>query len=101
MDYSIDSAGGKTVIALKGRLTFNDHASFRDLIKKMLDAPHSDQVIDLSALDFVDSAGLGMLLIAREELQGRDAHLSLAHPHGQVRQVLNVAHLSKIIEIVE
>jgi anti-anti-sigma factor len=101
MDYGLNTAGEETVVDLRGRLTFNDHAEFRELITEMVGSKKAHQVIDLSSLEFVDSAGLGMLLIAREELSGAKAELRLRNPQGQVKRVLNVARLSQIIKIEE
>ncbi len=101
MDYGINTAGEETVVDLRGRLTFNDHAEFRELITEMVGSKKTRQVIELSSLEFVDSAGLGMLLIAREELSGANAELVLRNPQGQVKRVLTVARLAQIIKIEE
>lgn len=101
MDYGINTAGEETVVDLRGRLTFNDHAEFRELITEMVGSKKARQVIELSSLEFVDSAGLGMLLIAREELSGANAELVLRNPQGQVKRVLTVARLAQIIKIEE
>ncbi|HYD97959.1 MAG TPA: STAS domain-containing protein [Alphaproteobacteria bacterium] len=99
MDYAIEAGGEETVVRLSGRLTFNDHAQFRALIRAMIGHPARRQVIDLERLEFVDSAGLGMLLIAREEMANIESTLVLRHPQGQVKRVLGVARLSQIIAI--
>lgn len=99
MDYGIESKDQETVVRLRGRLTFNDHARLRGLIREMLQLPAKRQVLDLSALEFVDSAGIGMLLIAREELANADKTLVLRSAQGQVKRVLTVAQLSKIVAI--
>lgn len=99
MDYGIESRDQEIVVRLRGRLTFNDHAKLRTLIREMLDKSASRQVLDLSALEFVDSAGIGMLLIAREELGKMNKVLVLRAAQGQVKRVLTVAQLSKIVTI--
>lgn len=99
MDYGIESKDQETVVRLRGRLTFNDHAKLRGLIREMLQLPAKRQVLDLSTLEFVDSAGIGMLLIAREELANADKTLVLRAAQGQVKRVLTVAQLSKIVAI--
>lgn len=101
MDYGIDVKEQEAVVQLKGRLTFNDHAKLRALIREMLQNKAKRQVLDLSALEFVDSAGIGMLLIAREEMANVDKHLVLRAAAGQVKRVLTVAQLNKIVAIEE
>ncbi|WP_448189302.1 STAS domain-containing protein [Azospirillum sp. sgz301742] len=101
MDYGIDVKEQEAVVRLKGRLTFNDHAKLRALIREMLQNKAKRQVLDLSSLEFVDSAGIGMLLIAREEMANVDKQLVLRGAAGQVKRVLTVAQLNKIVVIEE
>ena len=101
MDYGIDVKEQEAVVRLKGRLTFNDHAKLRALIREMLQNKAKRQVLDLSALEFVDSAGIGMLLIAREEMANVEKQLVLRAAAGQVKRVLTVAQLNKIVTIEE
>ncbi|CAK0758560.1 HptB-dependent secretion and biofilm anti anti-sigma factor [uncultured Gammaproteobacteria bacterium] len=99
MDYSLDIKDQEAVVRLSGRLTFNDHAKLRALIKEMIGNDAKCQVLDLSSLEFVDSAGIGMLLIAREELEGQNKKFLLRRAAGQVKRVLTVAQLGKLITI--
>ena len=99
MDYGIESKPQESVVRMRGRLTFNDHAKLRGLIREMLALPDKRMVLELSTLDFVDSAGIGMLLIAREELDNANKTLVLRSAQGQVKRVLTVAQLGKIVTI--
>ena len=99
MDYGIEDKEQETLVRLRGRLTVNDHAKLRALIREMLQNKAKRQVLDLSTLEFVDSAGIGMLLIAREEMANADKQLVLRSAAGQVKRVLTVAQLNKIVTI--
>mgnify|MGYP001805953958 CR=1 FL=1 len=101
MEYKIDANDAEAVVAVRGRLTFNDHAKLRSLIQEMLQIKAKRQIVDLSNLEFVDSAGIGMLLIAREELTTAEKTFILRSPQGQVKRVLSVAQLGKIVNIEE
>lgn len=101
MDYGIDLKDQEAVVHMRGRLTFNDHAKLRALIREMLQNRAKRQTLDLSSLEFVDSAGIGMLLIAREEMANAEKKLVLRSAQGQVKRVLTVAQLSKIVAIEE
>lgn len=101
MDYGIEGNAHETTVFLRGRLTFNDHSKLRSLIREMSHSEAARQVFDLSALEFVDSAGIGMLLIAREEMANVDKHLVLRKAVGQVKRVLAVSQLYKLLTVEE
>lgn len=99
MDYGIELRDQEAVVRLRGRLTFNDHAKLRVLIGEMTQNTAKRQVLDLSSLEFVDSAGIGMLLIAREEMANTGKQFMLRAATGQVKRVLTVAQIAKIVQI--
>lgn len=97
MDYGIEVRDQEAVVRLRGRLTFNDHVKLRTLIGEMGQNKLKRQVLDLSSLEFVDSAGIGMLLIAREEMDRAAKQFVLRGAAGQVKRVLTVAQIAKIV----
>ncbi len=99
MDHYTQIQNQETIVSVSGRLTFNDHASLRALIRELCDNETKRQIFELSGLEFVDSAGIGMLLIAREELANRSKELVLRGATGQVKRVFTVAQLGKLITI--
>ena len=81
MDYRIEESGVELKIFLSGRLTFNDHGKVRAMIQEMVQSKASRQILVISGLEFVDSSGLGMILVAREE----DAKSRIANEHENAR----------------
>lgn len=90
---------GDSQVALIGDLTFNDHGAFREMLKRLLQAKDRRMVLDLSRLNFVDSAGLGMLLIARDEAEKGKRSLLLARPQQQVDRMFAVTKFDKLFAI--
>jgi len=88
-------------IDLKGRLTFADYATFREITSIFNETEVSTCLFDLSHLEFIDSAGLGMLLIARDKLQSRDGQLVLKGAQGQVKKMLDLGRLDSLFKIEE
>lgn len=84
---------------LKGRLEFTDHDRLRDIVG-LLDAPGIRRiVIDVSALEFIDSAGLGMLLILQEEAEQKNIKLIVRSPQNDVKRSIDLAKIGEIIAI--
>jgi anti-sigma B factor antagonist len=57
----------------------------------------TDLVIDMAAVEFMDSSGLRVLLIAIREAQAAGRSLVLAHPQPAIRRVVEVSGLSSHI----
>ncbi|WP_295850065.1 STAS domain-containing protein [Tardiphaga sp.] len=99
MQFQINSE--KTQALMTGDLTFADHASFKALIGSLLKGRGSPIVIDLSELDFIDSAGLGMLLLIRDEANKAARKLVLRGPIGQVKRMFGVTKFETLFVVEE
>ncbi|WP_448188311.1 STAS domain-containing protein [Azospirillum sp. sgz301742] len=84
---------------LNGRLTFETYPSMRATLDGILRHRAPRHVIDVSALQHIDSAGLGMLLIASEEMKRANKILVLRAATGQVRRVLEVTRMNTLMVI--
>ncbi|MGJ5181940.1 STAS domain-containing protein [Bradyrhizobium oligotrophicum] len=99
MQIQIDRAGGQ--VAMSGEFTFTDHIPFKQLVIEIFAAPGDAVVIDLSKLDFIDSAGLGMLLLARDEANKSHRELILRRPVGQVKRMFTVTKFNTLFKVEE
>jgi anti-anti-sigma factor len=84
---------------LSGKFTFSDHQNFRQVIEatKM---PNVNKVeIDLSGLEFVDSAALGMFLVARQEATKKNCELILINPAGHVKNMFQLSNFNTLFQI--
>lgn len=96
MDLKLRDAHGAKEVLLSGRMTFADHATMRDLVAQF-EQPGWDRIVfDMAGLDFIDSAGLGMLLLARDTAARRNATLSLRGAREQVKRILEVARFDTL-----
>ena len=56
-------------------------------------------VLDLSKLSFLDSAGLGLLLAQHRRAQKGGTLFCVANPRGEVRRVLEVSGVQRVLSI--
>lgn len=54
-------------------------------------------VLDLTGVEFIDSAGLGGLLELRSTLRGRNVTLAIDAGEGPVRQAMEITGLSELL----
>lgn len=99
MQYSLADNDGATEIKFSGRFTFTDHALFRDLLNELIGKKNRKNVFVLKDVEFIDSAGLGMLLLAREEAQQQNLNISLRGAQGQVKRMFDVARFDTMFTI--
>jgi len=58
-------------------------------------------VVDLSALEFIDSSGINVLVGAARALAGAGGSLTLAGASGRVRRVFEIAHVPDIVALAD
>ncbi|MTJ80382.1 MAG: STAS domain-containing protein [Telmatospirillum sp.] len=98
MDFEIKDFGGASELWLRGRLTFDANVTFRTIFET-LGKKHGQRITaDISGLDFIDSAGLGMLLLLKEASGDR---LTLRSPRGQVNRLLSACHFHTIVPVTD
>jgi HptB-dependent secretion and biofilm anti anti-sigma factor len=90
---------GDDIVAFSGDLTFTDHLAFREVADRLAAAPGKKLVIELSGLTFVDSAGLGMLLIARDEATKANRSVVLRGAQGQVQRMFTLTKFDKLFTV--
>jgi anti-sigma B factor antagonist len=89
-----------TELALGGDLDLETGATLRQALLAVIDSRQARRVIvDLEGVDFIDSAGLGVLVGGRE--RARDAHgdLVLVATGRNVIRVLELTGLDRVFEI--
>ncbi|MDQ2103934.1 STAS domain-containing protein [Azospirillum isscasi] len=99
MDFSVREAPASTEIVLSGRMTFADHDTFRDVIATFERPAGHRMVFDLSRLDFVDSSGLGMFIIARDTAQRRNLDFAIRGARNEVRRLITIAKFHTMFNI--
>jgi anti-sigma B factor antagonist len=82
------------------RLTAEDTALFKELVKATLGDHHRVVEVDLSHTRTMDSEGIGALIAIHKHLRERDAVLRLKRPSAFVNQLLQLLKLDRVLEIV-
>lgn len=99
MKYEVKSGQEHVEIRLKERMSFNDHGRFREVLNSIRKATPKACIFDLSELSSVDSAALGMLMIAHDQAKQDGWSMSLRAPQAQVRRILELACFDKILNM--
>ena len=87
------------VLECAGRLTIQDRKSVERISNNITRSGYSQVVIDLSKLDYIDSGGLGILLLLRDGAVDRGKRIAISGAADSVREVLDIASFGTLFEI--
>lgn len=87
------------MITLTGRLTFAENGEFRQMVDSLEQVGGAMVVLDLGALEFMDATGMGMLLVARDQVVARGGRVTLCNARGQVGRMLELANFGDFFTI--
>ncbi|MCX8507105.1 MAG: STAS domain-containing protein [Alphaproteobacteria bacterium] len=99
MEFELRNTDSILEVNLSGRMEFTDHIRFRELINSISNERSKSIVFNLSNLDFIDSSGLGMLIIANSIARQNKLNFSLRSPKEMVKRILEVAKFHTIAAI--
>jgi len=89
MEYRTHIEEGSNIrFMLSGRMIYTDYKSVKDIIYYVMHNNTKSLILDMSSLEFIDSAAVGMLIIILEELRKVDASMRIVNSHGQLLRVL-------------
>jgi anti-sigma B factor antagonist len=87
------------VSVLEKRLDARAAPRFRDKLNELVDAGQRRVVVDLSAVEFVDSSGLGALVALLKQLDG-DGGLVICGARETVMSMFKLTRLDKVFQIL-
>jgi anti-anti-sigma factor len=87
--------GDSTTVLAEGEIDKATAPLLRDCLTEL----RGDVVLDLAALEFLDSTGLGVLIRANRNLEETGGTLRVRDPQPQVRRVLDITGLGEWLTI--
>ena len=92
--------GNTLVVTGVTELSAGNAGGFRDQVRAAMVGGLNSMDIDLSQVEFVDSAGLGALVALRKTACERNGKVRLTNPSAHVQQILELTRLHRVFEIV-
>ena len=102
MDYTVEHVGtNRAIVSFSGRLDAGSVPEFKRKLKSLAAERAAYLLIDLAAVDFIDSSGLGGLVSAFKTVRDHDGDLALFDVSGPVRAALELIRLDRVFEICD
>lgn len=96
----VDSQNGSVTVAeVRGRVDSGTAKAFEEKLLGLLTADGSTLVVECSALDYISSAGLRVLLMAAKRARAGKGKMALSGLKPHVREVFDVSGFSGIFAI--
>jgi anti-sigma B factor antagonist len=90
----VDRDGSAVIVRLAGELDLYNAHEIRETLLEQSGANPERLVVDLAAVDFIDSTALGVLIEARSKMANRRAFV-LAAPAVETRRALEISGLDR------
>jgi anti-sigma B factor antagonist len=89
-----------TILALSGKITVGKEATnFREKVASLQSAGKRNIILDLSNVDYIDSTGLGALVISATSLRKAGGNIKLLNLNRRTIELLVMTKLATVFEI--
>jgi anti-anti-sigma factor len=89
------------ILDVEGDLTYANQAVFKAAAEKAKQTGCRHLIVNLEQVRFVDSAGLGLLVLVSQSFKLLQAQVSILKPQSYVREIMSLANIPKLIPIFE
>jgi len=104
MAFSITThqTGGVVLLRFAGRLTVGEPIeTLRETTRRLIDQGTPTFVLDLAAVSYMDSMGLGEIVMLHARARNGHGHAVLLRPSDHCRKLLHMTKLEQLLEIRE
>ncbi|WP_027340020.1 STAS domain-containing protein [Halonatronum saccharophilum] len=99
MDLSFKEKEGKLIVSLKGDFDLHTAPGFKEAITKKINPQIRGLILNLDGIKFIDSSGLGAILVSYKKIKGLGGELGLLNVTPQVRRIFELSGMLKIINL--
>ncbi|MFT4286771.1 anti-sigma factor antagonist [Nocardioides sp.] len=101
LTLAIREVGRTTIVSVGGEIDVYTAPKLRDKITELVAAGAYDLIVDLEAVEFLDSTGLGVLVGGLKKVRAHDGSLQLVCTQDRLLKIFRITGLSKVFTIHE
>lgn len=99
LDIRESTREGIAILSLKGRLTVGEASAVREKVSEVAAAGNINVLLNLENVEYIDSTGLGALVICYTSLKKAGGALKLVNPNKRNVELLLLTKLHTIFEV--
>ena len=101
MIESVHQTDGVTVVKLTGGLDSSTSGDVKESLRDIVEDGNCKLVVDLESLEYIDSAGLGVLVGCLRRCVSAGGDMCLARVSKFIRSVFELTRLTRVFQLVE
>ena len=98
MEIEKKTEGEVTTLFLKGKMVGGDGAELREEVESLVEAGSVNIVLDLAGVTYIDSAGVGEIILCHKTVSRRNGKLKLLNPSKSLRTLLSRMRLWSLFD---
>jgi len=95
-----DDRLGAVVVVARGEIDVASAPELHAALNEAMGAQAGTVIVDLSAVTFIDSTGLGVLVGAEKDMREAEQHLQLVVSQPQISRLLELTGLDTVFTVV-
>jgi anti-sigma B factor antagonist len=99
LTLSTNEVDGATIIAVGGEIDVYTAPKLRDKITELVANGIYDIIVDMEAVEFLDSTGLGVLVGGLKKVRAHDCSLELICTQDRLLKIFRITGLAKVFVI--
>ncbi|MCK9515528.1 MAG: STAS domain-containing protein [Ottowia sp.] len=99
MPITTETTAAATIVPLQGQINSTNANGLEAEVLTLLDGGVKNLVLDFSALDYISSAGLRMVLVVAKRLKQEGGQLVLCAMQPHVREVFDISGFLAILNV--
>jgi len=101
MYYTKKDSEDKREVFLPCKLTSSNRSDFIKIIDRFIESDKKVLILNFNDTEYIDSAGLGFMLIAYQEVLNNDKKLFLKNIKGNVLKSFDIMNFGNIFDIID
>ena len=99
MEIKVRKTDNTTVLDLNGPFIMADAPHFKARVREVLDGGAKQIAVNLSAVSYLDSSGIGAIVGAFSAIKGAGGQCKFFAPTAQVLKVLKMVRLDSVLDL--
>lgn len=99
LDVRVENVEGRTLISVAGDIDVATVDQLEQALTGAIEGGATDLVLDLAGVPFLDSTGVGAIVVAEQRLRRQEAKFALRSLQALPLRVLEIGGLTKIFTI--